>query len=205
MKVESHLPGEAAPERRAGHACLRGNGPGPRPPRRPPGRQAVAGKANVPYLLFWVSLVVVTYFGMNALTAPKIAKVAVSNNGALEIVIPRSRNGHYFVEGAINGHPVTFMVDTGATTVAIDSRIARAARLPKGYPATFSTAGGAAQGETVPRQSVTVGGLRIDNVSIAVINGVGEVGLLGQNILRHMEVTQSGDQMVLRAKGELRR
>ena len=205
MKVASHLPGEEAPERRAGHACLRGNGPGPRPPRRPAGRHAIAGKANIPYLLFWVSLVIVTYFGMNALTAPKIAKVAVSNNGALEIVIPRSRNGHYFVEGAINGHPVTFMVDTGATTVAIDSRIARAARLPKGYPATFGTASGEAQGETVPRQSVTVGGLRIDNVSIAVINGVGEVGLLGQNILRHMEVTQSGDQMVLRAKGELRR
>ena len=142
---------------------------------------------------------------MNALTAPKIAKVAVLNNGALEIIIPRSRNGHYFVEGAINGHPITFMVDTGATTVAIDSRIARAARLPKGYPATFSTAGGAAQGESVPRQSVTVGGLRIDNVSIAVINGVGEVGLLGQNILRSMDVTQSGDQMILRAKGELRR
>ena len=157
------------------------------------------------YLLFWISLVVVLYFGMNALTAPKIAKVAVSNNGALEIVIPRSRNGHYFVEGAINGHPVTFMVDTGATTVAIDSRVARAVRLPKGYPATFGTASGAAQGETVPRQTVTVGGLRIDDVNIAVIDGVGEVGLLGQNILRHMDVTQSGDQMILRAKGELQR
>ena len=157
------------------------------------------------FLLFWISLVIVTYFGMNALTAPKIARVAVSNNGALEIVIPRSRNGHYFVEGAINGHPITFMVDTGATMVAIDSSVARAAGLPKGYAATFGTASGPAPGETVPRQSVTVGGLRIDNVSIAVINGVGEVGLLGQNILRHMDVTQSGDQMILRAKSEFRR
>ena len=94
MKVESHLPGEAAPERRAGHACLRGNGPGPRPPRRPPGRRAVAGKANIPYLLFWVSLVVVTYFGMNALTAPTIAKVAVSNNGALETYFTKLEGEH---------------------------------------------------------------------------------------------------------------
>ena len=191
--------GYPVPERLAGHACLRGNGP------RPPGRHAASGKANILYLLFWISLVVVAYFGMNALIAPKIAKVAVANNGALEIVIPRSRNGHYFVEGAINGHPITFMVDTGATTVAIDARVARAAGLPKGYVATFGTASGPAQGENVPRQSVTVGGLRIDDVTIAVIDGVGEVGLLGQNILRHLDVTQSGDQMILRTKGDLRR
>ncbi len=161
---------------------------------------AVAGKANILYLLFWISLSVVAYYGMDALTAPKVGSVAVANNGAQEIVIPRSRNGHYFVEGAINGHAVTFMVDTGATTVAIDSRIARAAGMPKGYSATYGTASGEAQGENVPRQSVTVGGLRFDNVTIAVIGGVGQVALLGQNILRHLDVTQSGDRMILRAK-----
>ena len=67
----------------------------------------------------------------------------------------------------------------------VNPQVARAAGLPKGYPATFGTASGEAQGETVPRQSVTIGGLRIDGVTIAVIDGVGEVGLLGQNILRH--------------------
>jgi aspartyl protease family protein len=155
-------------------------------------------------LLFWVSLAIVAYFGMNALTGPKVASVVKSTNGALEIVIPRSRNGHYYVEGAINGRAMTFMVDTGATTVAIDPRVARAAGLPKGYPATFGTASGQAPGETVPRQSVTVGGLRIDDVTIAVIDGVGEVGLLGQNVLRHLDVTQSGDRMILRAKAPTR-
>lgn len=163
-------------------------------------RHAVAGKANILYLLFWVSLALVTYFGMNALTAPKVASVAVSNDGVVEIVIPRSRNGHYFVDGAINGHAITFMVDTGATTVAIDTQTARAAGLPKGYPTTFTTASGQAPGETIPRQTVTVGGLRFDGISVAVISGVGEIGLLGQNILRRLDVIQSGDKMVLRVK-----
>ena len=163
-------------------------------------RHAASGRANILYLLFWISLAIVAYFGMNALTAPKVASVVESTNGVSEIVIPRSRNGHYYVEGAINGRATTFMVDTGATTVAIDPRLARAAGLPKGYAATFGTASGPAQGETVPRQSVTVGSLRIDNVTIAVIDGVGEVGLLGQNVLRHLDVTQSGDRMILRAK-----
>lgn len=180
--------GHPVPGRLLAHARLRAK------------RHAVSGRANVLYLLFWISLAAVAYFGMNALTAPEVASVAQSNDGALEIVIPRSRNGHYYVQGAINGHATTFMVDTGATTVAIDPRVARAAGLPKGYPATFGTASGQAQGETVPRQSVSVGGLRIDEVTVAVIDGVGEVGLLGQNILRHLEVTQSGDRMILRAK-----
>ncbi|MDQ3259856.1 MAG: retroviral-like aspartic protease family protein [Pseudomonadota bacterium] len=201
MKIKSHL---------SAKAMARG---GPRPAahpvperlpayvRLPSKHHAVSGKVNVLYLLFWISLALVAYFGMNALTAPKVASVAVSNNGDLEIVIPRSRNGHYYVDGAINGYATTFLVDTGATTVAIDPQVARAAGLPKGYAATFGTASGKAQGETVPRQSVTVGGLRIDDVTIAVIDGVGEVGLLGQNILRHMDVSQTGDRMILRAKG----
>ena len=77
---------------------------------------------------------------------------------------------------------------------------ARAAGLPKGYPTTFTTASGQAPGETVPRQTVSVGGLRFENISIAVIGGVGEIGLLGQNILRRLDVIQSGDKMVLRVK-----
>jgi aspartyl protease family protein len=195
MKIETYL---------SGQAMARGH---PVPARLPayvglPGKhRAVSGRANVLYLLFWISLALVAYFGMKALTAPKVASVAVSNNGSLEIVIPRSRNGHYYVEGAINGYATTFLVDTGATTVAIDPQVARAAGLPKGYPATFGTASGRAQGETVPRQSVTVGGVRIDEVTIAVIDGIGEVGLLGQNILRHLDVSQAGDRMILRAKG----
>ena len=188
--MNRHLPEEALSERLSSMASPRAT------------RYAAAGKADILYLLFWISLAIVAYFGMNALTAPRIASVAVSNNGVTEIVIPRSRNGHYFVEGSINGHPVTFMVDTGATTVAIDTQIARAAQLPKGYPATFSTASGSAQGETIPRQSVIVGGLQFDDITVAVIGGVGEVGLLGQNILRRLDVTQSGDQMVLRVKNQ---
>ena len=188
LEINEHLPEEAHPARRLSNATPQGK------------RHATAGKTSILYLLFWVSLAIVAYFGMNALTAPKIANVAVEKNGAMEIVIPRSRNGHYFVEGSINGYAVTFMVDTGASTVAIDKQIARAANLPNGFPATFSTASGSAPGETVPRQRVSIGGLSFDDVTVAVIDGVGEVGLLGQNVLRYLEVTQANDQLKLRTK-----
>jgi aspartyl protease family protein len=158
------------------------------------------GRIHPAFLLFWIALAVVAYFGMDALIKPKVASVSVMTEGAREIVIPRSRNGHYYVAGTINGHPTTFMVDTGASTVAIDPRIARAAGVPKGFASTFNTASGQAEGEVVPNQSVSVGGFRLDNLRIAVIDGVGEYGLLGQNVLRHLDVIQSDDQMILRAK-----
>lgn len=158
------------------------------------------GRIHPAFLLFWVALAVVAYFAMDALIKPKVASVVVE--GEREIVIARSRNGHYYVAGAINGHPTTFMVDTGASTVAIDPRIAHAANLPKGQASTFNTASGEAPGEMVPNQSVSVGGFRFDNLRIAVIDGVGEYGLLGQNVLRHLDVIQSGDQMILRVKNQ---
>jgi aspartyl protease family protein len=182
------LPADQVSAGRPGHARLRASG------------HAAFGRVNVLYLLFWISLSVVAYLGMNALTAPKIVRITSGNDATSEIVIPRSGDGHYYVEGAINDHVITFMVDTGATTVAVAPSIAFVAGLPKGYPATFATAGGEAQGENVPRQSVTVAGMHFKEVTIAVIEGVGEVALLGQNILRHLSVTQSGDRMILRSR-----
>jgi aspartyl protease family protein len=158
------------------------------------------GRVNIAFLLFWIALAVVAYFGMDALVKPRVANVTIATDNGGEIVIPRSRNGHYYVAGAINGQPTTFMVDTGASTIAIDPSVARAAKLPKGLPATFNTASGQAQSEFVTNQSVSVGGFQFGDLRIAVIDGVGEYGLLGQNVLRHLEVIQSGDQMILRAK-----
>ncbi len=184
LNKNKHMPEYPIPERISSHTSPKAK------------RRATAGEANILFLFAWIAIAVVAYFAMQAFTAPKIA----SETSSGEIVIPRSRDGHYYVEGSINGKPVTFMVDTGASTVSIDTRTAQAASVPKGYSATFNTASGETQGEMVPKQRVAVGGFRIDDISVAVIPRLGEIGLLGQNVLRHLDVTQSGDRMILRAK-----
>ena len=47
-----------------------------------------------------------------------------SDSGAREVVLQRNKFGHYVTAGQINGRPVTFMVDTGATGVAISEAVA---------------------------------------------------------------------------------
>ena len=55
-------------------------------------------------------------------------KIVQQNKGPGEVVLKRSRNGHYFANGFINQSPVTFLLDTGATSVAIPKKSCRQTR-----------------------------------------------------------------------------
>ena len=55
----------------------------------------------------------------------------VSAEGMREVVLQRNRFGHYVTSGTINGQPVTFMLDTGATGVAIPEPVAQRLKIPR--------------------------------------------------------------------------
>lgn len=150
----------------------------------------------------WIALMAVLYFLFQDYLAPKVVAVSTTANG--EVVIPRSPDGHYYVAGSVNGRPVDFMVDTGATLVSVSAEFARAANLPSGYPTTFSTANGSHQGERVSNQTVDAGGLTVSNIEIGVGVDLGKPGrgLLGQSFLNHVEMIQSGDRLTLRQRRE---
>ena len=138
---------------------------------------------------FWVSL--------RVLAPPP---VSVAGRGGSEIVIPAARNGHFYLEGSVNGVPLQFMVDSGATYVSVDAGFARSAGLPPGTPGYFSTANGTVAGRIVKGQWVRVQSFEVDGLSVAVMPDAGGDGLLGQNCLRHFDVSQSAGVMRLRAR-----
>lgn len=104
--------------------------------------------------LVWVALFGIAYVVIDAQLQPKVAQVGSGG----EIVIPRSRDGHFYVAGQINGQPVTFLVDTGASAVSVKSGLAGRLGLPRGRPVAIGTAAGITQGEEVTGQTVTLGG-----------------------------------------------
>ncbi len=66
---------------------------------------------------FWLVVMAALYGLMTLVLKPP--PVTVSANGDLSIL--RARDGHFYANGTVNGHPVRFLVDTGATTVGGDS------------------------------------------------------------------------------------
>jgi len=108
--------------------------------------------------------------------------------------------GHFVVNGQINGGAVRFLVDTGATDIALSS--ADATRLGidyrKGQPALMGTANGAAVAYRLKLDTVRVGDIVLNNVDAAVLEGNHmPFALLGMSFLNRMEMKHEGRTMVL--------
>jgi aspartyl protease family protein len=153
-------------------------------------------------LTFWLLAFGGAYLFFDARLKPTVATASNDSLAKGEVVIPRSRDGHYYVKGSINGKVVVFVVDTGATMVSVSSGFARDAGLPRGVSAQFSTAGGVVEGEVVTDQTIEAGGIRVSplNIAVGIQMSAEDPALLGQNFLRRVEVSQANDQMVLRLK-----
>ena len=146
----------------------------------------------------WLAVMLVIYLVTDVYRKPAEGKVLA--HGVLEI--QRDRDGHFRVGGAVNGVPVQFMVDTGASIISITDRVAERAQLPEGVPMQFQTANGVREGTMRRADRIEVGPLTVNNLRV----GTGYTGesekdaLLGQNFLRYFDVSMSGNTMVLRAR-----
>ncbi|MBQ0798828.1 MAG: TIGR02281 family clan AA aspartic protease [Porticoccaceae bacterium] len=120
-----------------------------------------------------------------------------------EVNLVRGDYGHYFGSGAINGYPFDFMVDTGASSIAMNSQHAKrlGLKLERKNRGAASTAGGMVQTYQVMLNKVSVGGITHYNIPAAVIEGnYPEVILLGNSFLAKVEMTEQNGVMVLREK-----
>ena len=123
---------------------------------------------------------------------------SVDSNGAAMVVLEQDRNGHYQAEGQINGQPVIFLVDTGATDVALPESTARALGLDFGPKVKVMTAAGPATAWVTRLDVVTVGGIRRENVRATITSGEFNGILLGMSFLKHYGLQQTDGRLVIR-------
>ncbi|WP_455365264.1 retropepsin-like aspartic protease family protein [Kaarinaea lacus] len=125
-------------------------------------------------------------------------------NKEKEVVIAVNSSGHFFTVGAINKHPVKFLVDTGATAVAINSNHANRLGIDyrnKGTPTMVATASGQSPAYIVILDTVSVGEIRLSNVEAVVIEGnFPSEALLGMTFLGNMEIHRQGQLMKIKKK-----
>ncbi|QKV56604.1 MAG: retroviral-like aspartic protease family protein [Dechloromonas sp.] len=146
--------------------------------------------------LIWLGLGALCFSLFTWTSAPK---VSVTGNH-LEIIIPRAQDGHHYIDGVLNGKQIRFLIDTGASYVSIDGNLAAQLGLLSGKPTKFETANGSVIGQLFENQSIKVSGLATPPLTIGVMPNSPNTALLGQNFLRHVELLQVDNKLILRGR-----
>ena len=122
-----------------------------------------------------------------------------SSGKGSRILLLAGNGGHFMTAGQINGKTVQFMVDTGATSVAMGAQDAERAGInyKSGQPVNVSTANGSAQGYRVKLASVRVGDVEVFDVDAVVTPQAMPFMLLGNSFLTRFAMTRENDQMTL--------
>ncbi len=124
----------------------------------------------------------------------------VTPEGVREVVLERNADGHYVASGFIDGFPVTFLVDTGATQVAISRKLADRLGLKRMGGALSNTANGVVAVWQTRLKRVRLGPIEQRNVPATILPELRPWGqvLLGMSFLRHLELVQKEGRLLLR-------
>ena len=122
-----------------------------------------------------------------------------AGGGGSRIVLPADSRGHFMTQGAINGRAVTFMLDTGATSIALSADDARHIGLDysKAQRVQINTANGVSIGHKLRLQSVRVGDVEVYDIEAVVSPQPMPFVLLGNSFINRFSMRRDADQMVL--------
>jgi aspartyl protease family protein len=116
------------------------------------------------------------------------------------VMVTADEKGQFVTNGEVNGIPVRFTVDTGATLVSLPLKEARRLGLDyrKGQVVMMSTANGNAIGYKVKLDTVKLGEVTVNSVDAVIMDGEGlPIALLGMSFLKRMDIRREGEIMTL--------
>lgn len=120
-------------------------------------------------------------------------------DGRQSVSLTADVRGHFTAAGSLNGYPVSFMVDTGATSIAISADEARRMGLDyrAGQAVAVGTAAGVIPAWRVKFNTVKVGSISLNHVDGMVVESGLNMPLLGMSFLNRMEMRRDGQTMTL--------
>lgn len=132
-------------------------------------------------------------------SAPPVANTTTPTNATIPpaaraegqvLRIPVAPDGHYWVEGMINGIPARFLIDSGATVTALSQETAQSAALNidmNAAPVTMTTANGSIEARRATIATLAVGPLQASDIDVVVSPAFGRINVIGMNMLSRLK------------------
>jgi len=121
--------------------------------------------------------------------------------------IRQSPDGHYWADAEVNGMPVRFLIDSGATTTAMALKTAQAANVDineGGFPTYLSTANGTVEAQRGTIGTLKVGPMTAVDLPVVVAEAFGDSNVLGMNFLSQMKSWRvEGREMILEPQSSI--
>ncbi|MFO8142683.1 MAG: TIGR02281 family clan AA aspartic protease [Marinobacter sp.] len=154
------------------------------------------------FVVFWVVLLAAATYLLGSWDSrtknPNQQLVSNTRGSFTEIELQANRQGHYLANGTINNQNVTFILDTGATTVSVSDSLAQRAGLTRGQSGLALTAAG-----TVNVWSTTIQELRLGDITFNKVPGTinpamdPDMVLLGMSVLGQLDFSQQSGVLTL--------
>lgn len=117
------------------------------------------------------------------------------------VIVPMGPDGHFWTTVTINGHAGRMLIDSGASVTSISSKTAAAAGVgtdTKPFPAMVETANGTVLVRVAKADTMTVGPIHADGLTLFVGDNFGDTNVVGMNFLSQLKSWRvEGQQMIL--------
>ena len=124
---------------------------------------------------------------------------AAATSDRAQVTLAVGPGGQFAGEGTVNGQPIRFLVDTGATAIALPASFAQRAGIDfrKGEPALSNTANGLVPVYRVSLATVRLGEIELNSVDAVVFEAGLDTALLGMSFLNRVDMRREGETMTL--------
>ena len=166
----------------------------------------LASRTNIGQMLQQMGIWILIFMGAIAVIGilPEIQSTVTPRQSVVDgttIVLPRSRDGHYYLTLNINNVPVQFVVDTGATQVVLTQKDAKRIGLNPltlSYLGIANTANGTVRTAAVLLETVSLGTMKDTRVRAVVNDGQMNGSLLGMTYLNRFDsITIKNGELIL--------
>jgi aspartyl protease family protein len=145
----------------------------------------------------WLVVMLAVFLGFKAFEHQREAS-RFRVEGA-EVVLQRAPDGHFHWPARVNGVPVDFLVDTGATSTALPKALAERLRLEAIGSVRTETAGGAVRASVAKVDLALDGGVTVERLPVTVLPDLSGP-LLGMDVLGHLHFSQGAGELRIQGR-----